>query len=140
MALHHNDAQLALEIEDKGSQEHRKVQCCTNNPSRSMNRQNSVSWTSPCRINSIEETLINQINKLTLMKILPTTQITQNLAEEINKRPVEKKWHPRFIYRHHTRLYSLYIRNMDHTSQKAEYKPLFQIYFDLLCNGYHMQQ
>ena len=39
----------------------------------------------------------------------------------------------RFIRRHRNRLNSLYIRNIDHLRQKAEYKPIFQMYFDLVC-------
>ena len=90
-------------------------------------------------INAVqEETLIDHINKLILRKIPPTVQITQNLAEEIAGRQIGKNWHARFIHRHHNRLNSLYVRNMDHLRQKAEYKPIFQMYFDLVCNNYYM--
>ena len=69
------------------------------------------------------------------MKIPPTTKITQNLAKKIVGRPVGKNWHAGFIYKHRNRLNSLYIRNMDYMRQKAKFKPIFEMYFDLIYNS-----
>ena len=150
MALHNHEAQLSLAIEDLRSQEHPNYNgtakkygiARTTLRNRFTGKTQSITHAhaeSVQCLNAIqEETLINQINKLTLLKIPPTAQITQNMAEEIVGRPVGKNWHARFIRRHGDRLNSLYIRNMDHLRQKAEYKPVFQMYFDLICNSFHM--
>ena len=150
MALHHHEAQLSLAIEDLRSQEHPNysrtaekygvARTTFRNRFKGKTRPHAQAHADSLQcLNAVqEEALINQINKLTLIKIPLTAQITQNLAEEIIGRPVGKNWHARFIQRHKDRLNSLYIRNMDHLRQKAEYKPMFQMYFDLVCNSYHM--
>ena len=61
-----------------------------------------------------------------------TPQITTNLAEMIVGRTLSKNWHRAFIIRHKKRLKSLYLRNIDHERQKAEYKPSFEHYFALV--------
>ena len=145
MALRHHEAQLSLAIEDLRTQEHPNYNRTAKKYSvaRRTLRNRFTGKTLPiaqahaesiqCLNKVQEETLINQINKLTDLKIPPTAQMTQNFAEEIVGRPIGKNWHARFIHRHRNRLNSLYIRNMDHMRQKAEYKPVFQLYFDLVC-------
>jgi hypothetical protein len=70
-----------------------------------------------------EEVLINQINKLTVRGLPPTSQIVKNLAEEIIGGDVNKNWTASFVQRHSTRLKSLYLRNIDNLRMKSEYGP-----------------
>ena len=138
MPLRHDETQLSLAIADLKSQEHPNYSRTSKKygiarttlrdrftgKSRSMAHAREES--AQCLNRIQEETLISQINKLTVMKIPPTAQITQNLAEEIIGRLIKRNWYTRFIHRHRDRLDNLYIRNIDYLRQKVEYKPLFQ--------------
>ncbi len=79
-----------------------------------------------------EEVLITQINKLTDRGIPPTSQMVHNLAEEIIAGHIGKNWVGRFVQRHKDRLTSVYLRNIDNVRKKAEYEPVFQVFYDLV--------
>jgi len=79
-----------------------------------------------------EELLIDQINKLTIRGLPPTSHIVRNLAEEIIGREVNKNWTAHFVKRHSSRLKSLYLRNIDNLRMKSEYGPHIQYFFDLV--------
>ena len=90
---------------------------------------------SECRqrlTNSQEEVLIGHINKLTDRGLPPTSQIVRNLAEEIAGSSVGKNWTSDFVQRHKDRLKSLYLCNIDNLQVKAEYAPLFQLFYNLV--------
>jgi hypothetical protein len=87
-----------------------------------------------CLSEAQEEALVAQINKLTERGIPPTCRIAQNLAEEILGRAVGKNWHANFIRRHHGRLKSLYMRNIDNMRKKAEYEPSFRLFYELVSS------
>jgi hypothetical protein len=80
-----------------------------------------------------EEALIDQINKLAVRGLPPTTQMVRNLAEEIIRREVNKNWTSQFVKRYSTRLQSLYLRNMDNSRIKSEYAPHLEHYFNLVA-------
>jgi Tc5 transposase DNA-binding domain len=79
-----------------------------------------------------EIALVQQINKLTLRGMPPTSRICRNLAEEIVGGKVGKNWNARFIQRHKKDLTSLYLRNIDNMRKKADYAPLFRLFYDLV--------
>jgi hypothetical protein len=79
-----------------------------------------------------EEVLIDQINKLTVRKMPPTTQIVRNMAEEIIESPVGKNWTSQFVKRYKDRLISLYLRNIDNIRAKSEYPPMFALFYKLV--------
>jgi hypothetical protein len=64
----------------------------------------------------------------------PTSAIVHNLAKEIRGRDVGKNWVGQFIRRNKDRLTSLYLRNIDNLRVLSEYTPMFQLFFDLVCN------
>jgi hypothetical protein len=80
-----------------------------------------------------EDQLIGHINMLTNRGLPPTSSIVRNLAEEMIGRPVGKNWTGQFIQRHKDRLESLYLRNIDNMRTKAEYAPMIQHFFELVC-------
>ena len=79
-----------------------------------------------------EKQLISHINMLTKRHLPPTSAIVQNLAEEIIGRAVGKNWTSQFVHRHEDKLESLFLRNLDNMRTKAEYGPVFKLYFDLV--------
>ena len=79
-----------------------------------------------------EEVLISQINRLTDRSIPPTSRIVKNLAEEIIGDKLGKNWTANFIHRHQDRLKSLYLRNIDNMRTKAEYAPIFSLFYKLV--------
>ena len=79
-----------------------------------------------------EEVLIMHINKLTDRGIPPTSRIVRNMTEEMIGESVGKNWTGRFVQRHQDRLKSLYLRNIDNVRKKAEYKPSFKMFYELV--------
>ena len=86
-----------------------------------------------CLTNEQEEVLIHRINTLTDRAMPPTSHIVKNLAEEIRGGPVGKNWVGQFVKRHDLRLKSLYLRNIDNLRAGAEYAPMFQLFFSVVC-------
>jgi len=80
-----------------------------------------------------EELLIDQINKLTVRGLAPTTHIVRNLAEEIIGRVVNKNWTAGFVKRYPGRLKSIYLRNIDNLRMKSEWGPHIEYFFDLVA-------
>ena len=80
-----------------------------------------------------EEELIKVINDLSFRGLPPTSSMVRNLAEEMVSRPVGKNWTGQFIKRHKDRLKSIYLRNMDNMRVKAEYGPMIQLFFRMVC-------
>ena len=60
-------------------------------------RQEATSLYYKLLTNTQEEALINQINKLTVRGLPPTSQIIKNLAEEIIRGNVNKNWTAGFV-------------------------------------------
>jgi hypothetical protein len=85
-----------------------------------------------------EEALIDQINKLTIRGLPPTSYIVKNLAEEIIGREINKNWTAHFVKHHSTRLKSLYLRNIDNLRLKSEYSPHVQHFFDLVAFDFNI--
>ena len=79
-----------------------------------------------------EKTLINNIIKLTNRGTPPTAYIIKNFAEEMIQEPLGKQWTTRFIRHHQNSLKSIYLHSMDHARQKAEYKPHFAEFYQLV--------
>jgi len=82
--------------------------------------------------NEQELVLIEQINKLTLRGILPTSRIVRNLAEEVVGGPVGKNWNACFIKRNQKELKSAYLCTIDNARSKADYAPSFRLFYDLV--------
>jgi hypothetical protein len=80
-----------------------------------------------------EDQLIRHINMLTARGLPPTSSIVRNLAEEMIERQVGKNWTSQFVHRHRDRLESLYLRNIDNMRTKAEYAPMIELFFNLVC-------
>ena len=83
--------------------------------------------------NAQEDTLVEQINRLTDRGMPPTSSIIRNLAEEILQGPVGKNWTGGFIRRHKNRITSIYLRNIDSQRVKAEYPPVFEYFYTLVA-------
>ena len=83
-----------------------------------------------------ERALIEQINKLTLRGMPPTSRIARNFAEEIAGSKLGKNWHENFLRRHKNKLTSLYLRNIDNMSKKADYASSFGLFYDLVSVGF----
>lgn len=144
MESHNNDEQLALAIADLKSQDTPNYNGTAKKYgiARSTLRRRFKGETVSIQqhhaeklqcLNTIQEqTLIDQISKLTHLGCPPTPQITRNLAEAIIGHSVGKNWHAGFIRRHKNRLHSFYLHNIDSDRQKAEYKPMFKHYFALV--------
>jgi hypothetical protein len=81
--------------------------------------------THQCLTLAQEEALISFINKLTERSLPPTSQIVQNVAEELCGKPVNKNWVGQFTKRYSDRLHAGYIRTIDSKRARAEYIPMF---------------
>ena len=79
-----------------------------------------------------EEVLIMHINKLTDRGIPLTSRILRNMAEEIIGESVGMNRLGRFVRRHQGGLKSLYLRNIHNVRKKAEYKPSFKMFYELV--------
>ncbi|KAM3081300.1 hypothetical protein ACMFMG_012241 [Clarireedia jacksonii] len=79
-----------------------------------------------------EEVLIDQINKLIVPKMPPTSYIVRNIVEEIINSPVGKNWTAQFVKHYNNRLASLYLRNIDNIYAKSEYPPMFALFYELV--------
>lgn len=62
----------------------------------------------------------------------PRASIVRNLAEEMIGRRVGKNWTGSFVKRYETRLKSLYLRSIDKDRVKAEYTPVFDLFYSLV--------
>jgi len=80
-----------------------------------------------------EDELIKLINHLSFWGLPLTSSIVRNLAEEMISRLVSKNWTGQFIKRHQDKLKSVYLRNMDNMQVKAEYGPMIQLFFRMVC-------
>src|SRR5450432_3637227 len=90
------------------------------------------SETHKCLSMAQEETLIGYINSLSDRSIPPTSQIVQNIAEELIGRPVSKNWTSRFISRHQDRLSSVYLCTIDNKRVKADSIPYLESFYSLV--------
>jgi hypothetical protein len=97
-------------------------------------RKDADSFWRQCLTDVQEQLLIDRINYLSERQMPPTSHIVKNLAEEICGRPVGKNWTGQFIRRHKGKLHSMYLRNIDNLRVAAEYKPMFELFFDIVCN------
>ena len=152
MELRNNDVQLALAIADVESQNAPSYNATakkygvsrTTLARRHKGQQISIQQHHAEKLQALtnvqEEALVGQINKLTDRGCPPTPKITTNLAETILGRTLGKNWHRAFITRHKKRLKSLYLHNIDHERQKAEYKPSFEHYFALVSAPSSVEQ
>jgi F0F1-type ATP synthase membrane subunit b/b' len=84
--------------------------------------------------NAQEQQLINQINRLSVRHMPPTSQIVRNMAEEIIKGAVHKNWTANFVRRHKDELKSLYLRNIDNQRAKSEFALMFEHFYQLVIN------
>jgi predicted ATP-binding protein involved in virulence len=82
--------------------------------------------------NAQEETLLDYIDSLTKCNIPPTSQIVQNLAEELAGGHVGKNWTSQFIKRHSKRITSLYLRPIDTSRVSAESAYIFEQFYALV--------
>ena len=79
-----------------------------------------------------EEALIDQINKLTIRGLPPTSYIVKNLVEEIRGCAVGKNWMASFVSRHKHKLKSLYLNSIDNLRVKGEYLTAYKLFFNLV--------
>ena len=79
-----------------------------------------------------EDELLRYITALTDRHIPPTTQIITNLAEKLLDGPVGKNWIVRFIRRHSQRIYSRYLRPLNHKRISAESAVVFKHFYQLV--------
>ena len=91
-----------------------------------------------CLTTANEEELVVTINRLTDRAIPPISAMVRSFAEEVAGRPVGKNWTSDFVKRYKDRLKSLYLRNIDGLRTKAEYAPMFKLFFDMVtfCRNY----
>jgi hypothetical protein len=93
-------------------------------------RKEADSFWRQCLTDTQERILIDRINYLSQRQMPPTSHIVRNLAEEIRGAPVGKNWTGQFIRRHKDELKSMYLRNIDNLRVTAEYRPMFELFFD----------
>jgi hypothetical protein len=84
-----------------------------------------------------EEASISQINKLTVRGLPPTSAIIRNLAGEIIRVKVYKNWVSRFVTKRKKHLKSIYLRNIENSRVKAEYRPMIAEFFKLVGNFFY---
>ena len=77
-----------------------------------------------------EETLIRHIDLLTKKGYPPTTKTVRTIAESIRKEPVGKDWVSGFIQRYRDQLSSHFLGNIDIQRKKAEYPPIYQVFYN----------
>ncbi|KAF8846819.1 hypothetical protein BDZ45DRAFT_784518 [Acephala macrosclerotiorum] len=99
---------------------------------RTKTRREAQSFYYQALTDSQEELLIAQINKLTNRKMLSTSQIVKNFAEEIRGRSVGKNWTSGFVQRYKLKLKSTYLRNIDNLRSSAEQVGIFIMFFTLV--------
>ena len=99
---------------------------------KTTSREHFESQRVQCLTNAQERVLIHQINRLTERNLPPTSQMVRNFAEEIIGRAVGKNWVSEFVRRHQSELKSLYLRNINNERVKGEYRPIYQMFYNLV--------
>ena len=139
-----HDRRIELAISDLESQERPKVAPIARKYAlvestlrwrwngRSMSRAAAASEYRRRLTSAQEEILIGRINQLANRGLPPTLRMVRNLAEEMLSDSVGINWTTKFVHRHKDRLKSLYLRNIDSERSKAEYLPLFKLFYDLV--------
>ncbi len=79
-----------------------------------------------------EKVLLSHIGRLVTRGTPPTPAVVKNIAEEIHGGQLGKHWVTRFIQRHSLHLKSMYMRNIENLRKKAEYAPVFQLFYNLV--------
>ena len=79
-----------------------------------------------------EKVLLGHIGRLVTRGTPPTPAVVRNIAEEIHGGELGKHWVTRFIHRHSLHLKSMYMRNIENLRKKAEYAPMFQLFYKLV--------
>src|SRR5450432_2403772 len=95
-------------------------------------RRIAISDNHQCLSLAQEEVLIGFINDLTNSSLPPTSQIVQNVAEEICKGPVSRGWVSRFTRRYKDWLHIAYLRTIDTKRVKADYIPSLERFYKLV--------
>ena len=85
-----------------------------------------------CLTNAQEELLIGHIKILTDRRLPPTSQMVRNLAEEIIGDSVGKNWVGDFVYRRRDVLIGRYLKNIDNSRVKGEYKARIKEFYQLV--------
>src|SRR5450432_363095 len=80
-----------------------------------------------------EEALISYITSLTERSMPPTSQIVQNLAEEIRGKPVNKNWVAGFTRRYQDRILGVHLRTIDNKRVKADNPLGLEAFYKLVC-------
>ncbi|KAK5017728.1 hypothetical protein LTR16_002049, partial [Cryomyces antarcticus] len=74
-----------------------------------------------CKLTSVQkEALIEHANKLTDTGLPSTPQMVRDIAEEIARTQIVSHWVARFCQRHRRRLFSVYLRTIDHERKVAD--------------------
>ena len=79
-----------------------------------------------------EKVLLGRIGRLVTRGTPPTPGIVRNIAKEIHGGELRKHWVERLIHRHSLHLKSLYMQNIENLRKKAEYAPMFQLFYNLV--------
>ncbi|EIW70259.1 hypothetical protein TREMEDRAFT_29569, partial [Tremella mesenterica DSM 1558] len=79
-----------------------------------------------------EAVLVKRILELGKRRLYPTPAILRNMAYEICDTLPSSKWATRFIDRHKDKLRCMKVYGMEKSRHTAEYRPIFEEYFDIL--------
>ena len=87
-----------------------------------------------CQLLNDQQTrsLLRRLDSLCARKFYPTPSILRNLAAELFGTRPGKSWAQKFIKRNPT-YKCIVVKGMDKKRHNAEYRPIFESYFDLVC-------
>ena len=85
-----------------------------------------------CLAKHEEDALVGLINRLTKKRLPPTPQIVKNLVEEMRGSTVGKNWVGKFVKRCRNELKSIYLCRIDNKCIKSEYRPTYQLFYNLV--------
>ena len=87
-----------------------------------------------CLSNTQEDILVSHIKWLTDRRLPPTSQMVRNMAEEIIGDTVGKNWVSDFVHRRKNVLVAKYLRNIDNSRVKGEFKGRIEEFYQLVSN------
>ncbi|EIW65542.1 hypothetical protein TREMEDRAFT_66455 [Tremella mesenterica DSM 1558] len=83
-----------------------------------------------------EAVLVKRVLELGKRRLYPTPAILRNMAYEICGTLPSSKWATCFIDRHKDQIKCMRVHGMEKSRHTAEYKPIFEEYFDIVCESW----
>lgn len=81
--------------------------------------------------------LIQRLRELSSRHLYVTPAILRNMATEIGSRRPGRSWAQRFIRKYKSEFKCITVSGMETARHVAEYRPVFEEYFDIVCQILH---